>query len=99
MGPYVKPIEPATIEIKDVSLFEVIATARVEDAGKTGTVILLTGVLVNGYYEWFERARTDAVVDSQGKFLGRVTIPTQYKDDPRAWMVSVGGGNRFQVVK
>lgn len=82
----------------DGSWTEVIATARVEDAGKTGNVILLTGVLVNGYYEWFERARTDAVVDSQGKFLGRVTIPTQYKDDPHAWMVSVGGGNRFQVV-
>lgn len=82
----------------DGSWTEVIATARVEDAGKTGTVILLTGVLVNGYYEWFERARTDAVVDSQGKFLGRVTIPTQYKDDPHAWVVSVGGGNRFKVV-
>lgn len=83
----------------DGSWTEVIATARVEDAGKTGNVILLTGVLVNGYYEWFERARTDVVVDSQGKFLGRVTIPTQYKDDARAWMVSVEGGNRFQVVK
>ena len=82
----------------DGSWTEVSATARVEDAGKTGTVILLTGVIVNGYYEWFERTRTDAVVDSQGKFLGRVTIPTQYKDDPHAWMVSVGGGNRFQVV-
>ena len=83
----------------DGSWTEVIATARVEDADKTGNVILLTGVLVNGYYEWFERARTDVVVDSQGKFLGRVTIPTQYKDDARAWMVSVEGGNRFQVVK
>ena len=83
----------------DGSWTEVIATARVEDAGKTGNVILLTRVLVNSYYEWFERARTDVVVDSQGKFLGRVTIPTQYKDDARAWMVSVEGGNRFQVVK
>jgi hypothetical protein len=83
----------------DGSWTEVSATARVEDAGKTGSVILLTGVIVKGYYEWFERARTDVVVDSQGKFLGRVTIPTQYKDDARAWMVSVEGGNRFQVVK
>ncbi len=87
-----------TYTADDGSWTEVVATARVEDAGKTGNVILLTGVLVNGYYEWFERARTDAVVNSQGKFLGRVTIPTQYKDDPHAWVVSVGGGNRFQVV-
>ncbi len=81
----------------DGSWIGVNVNARMEDAGKTGTVVLLTAIVVNGYYEWIERARTDVVVEYWGDFLGKVTIPTEYKDAPRMWAVTVGGGNWLQI--
>lgn len=81
----------------DGSWVGVNVNARMEDAGKTGTVVLLTAIVVNGQYEWIERAHTDVVVDYWGSFLGKVTIPTEYKDAPRKWAVTVGGGNRLQI--
>ena len=81
----------------DGSWVGVNVNARMEDAGKTGTVVLLTAIVVNGQYEWIERAHTDVVVDYWGSFLGKVTIPTEYKDASRKWAVTVGGGNRLQI--